>query len=73
MISISGSLSFVKMSSVPAKSVGHARFASQDPFIHCPIQSLLQSVLEVRSFYIERNYFVNQSFSFDMVQGENQP
>ena len=34
MISIPGSLSFV-MSSAPAKlSVGDARYASQDPFIH---------------------------------------
>ena len=57
MISILGSLSFFKlvmMSSSPAKSVGDARYISQDPFIrefiqHCPIQSLLQSVLGVRS------------------------
>ena len=53
-----GSLSFAKlvmMSSALAKSAGDARYASQDPFIHCPIQSRLQSVLEVRSLYVERN------------------
>ena len=62
MISIPGSLSFAKlvmMSSTPAKSAGDARHASQDPFIHgnqrCPIQSRLQSVLGVRSFYVESN------------------
>ena len=61
MISIPGSLSFVKlvmMSSIPAKSVGGGggwcRYTSQDPFIHgfiqhCPIQSRLQSVLGVCS------------------------
>ena len=59
MISIPGSLSFAKlvmMSSTPAKSVGAARCASQDPFIQCcPIQSRLQSVLGVRSCYVEHN------------------
>ena len=52
------SLSFSKlvmMSSDPAKSAGDARYASQDPFIHFPIQSRLQSVLRVRPFYVERN------------------
>ena len=56
-----GSLSFAKlvmMSSAPVKSAGDARYASQDPFIlgnqRCPIQSRLQSVLGVRSYYIER-------------------
>ena len=44
------------MSSAHAKSSGDAWYASQDPFIHCPIQSRLQSVLGVRSFYVERNY-----------------
>ena len=50
MISIPGSLSFAKlvmMSSAPAKSTGDARYASQDPFIHYPFQSRLQSVLGV--------------------------
>ena len=62
MISIPGSLSFAKlvmMSSAPAKSAGDARYASQVPLIHgnlrCPIQSQLQSILGVRSFYVERN------------------
>ena len=58
MILIQGSLSFAKlviMSSAPAKSVGDARYTSQDPFIHYPIQSRLQSVLGVRSFYIKCN------------------
>ena len=58
MISIPGSLSFAKlvmMSHAPAKSAGDARYASQDPFIRCIIQSRLQSVLGVRSFYVERN------------------
>ena len=60
MISIPGSLSFAKlaMSPAPAKSVGHARYASQDPFIQCcPIQSRLQSVLGVHSFFVECNKF----------------
>ena len=47
MISIQNSPSFaklVKMSSAPAKSVGDARYASQDALIHhgnqhCPIQT----------------------------------
>ena len=37
MISIPGSLSFVKlvmMSSAPAKFAGVARYTSQDPFLH---------------------------------------
>ena len=45
-----GPLSFAKlvmMSSAPAKSAGDARYASQDPF--SPIQSRLESVLEVRT------------------------
>ena len=56
-----GPLSFAKlvmMSSARAKSAGDARYASQDPFIQSeryPIQSRLQSVLEVRSFFIARN------------------
>ena len=57
-----GSLSFAKlamMSSAPAKSAGDARYASQDPFIllwiDFLIQSRLQSVLGVRSFYVEHN------------------
>ena len=63
MISIPRSLSFAKlvmMSSAPAKSVGDATYASQDPFIHgnqyCPIESLLQSALGVRSFYVKCNH-----------------
>ena len=60
MISIPDSLSFAKlmMSSAPAKSAGDARYASQDPIhslIDCFIQYRLQSVLRVRSFYVERN------------------
>ena len=62
MISIPGSLSFAKlvmMSSAPAKSSGDARYASQDPLIHLLIvpvlQTRLQSVLGVRSYYVERN------------------
>ena len=58
MISIPGSHSFAKlvmMSSAPAKSAGDARYAFQDPFIipsfvHCPLQSRLQTQLGVRSF-----------------------
>ena len=42
------------MSSAPAKSVGDARYASQDPFIQS-MMSQLQSVLGVHSFYVERN------------------
>ena len=43
------------MSSTPAKSAEDARYASQDPFIQCClIQSRLQSVLRVHSFYVER-------------------
>ena len=45
------------MSSAPAKSAGDVRYVSQDPFIDCPIQSRLQSVLGVCS--IERNYTCN--------------
>ena len=63
MISIPGFLSFAKlvmMSFTPAKSAGDARYVSQ---IHSfkainigyPIQSWLQSVLGVHSFYVERN------------------
>ena len=60
MISIPGSLSFAKlvmMSSAPAKSAGDARDASQIPSFNqrCPIQSRLQPVLVVHSFYVERN------------------
>ena len=58
MISIPGSLSFAKlvmMSSAPVKSAGDARYASQDPFIRCAVQSRLQTQLGVRSFYVERN------------------
>ena len=57
MISIPGSLSFAKlvmMSSTPAKSAEYARYASQDPFIDCPIQSRLQTQLGVCSFYVKR-------------------
>ena len=53
MISIPGSLSFAKlvmMSSAPAKSAG-----VPDTRPKSPIQSRLQSVLGVRSFYDERN------------------
>ena len=61
MILIPGSLAFTKlvmMSSSPAKSAGDARYVSQDPFIHslnqhCHIQSRLQSVLGVSSFFIK--------------------
>ena len=56
------SVSFAKlvmMSSAPAKSAGDSRYASQDPFIHgnqhYSIQSRLQSVIGVSSFYVERN------------------
>ena len=66
MISIPGSFSFAKlvmMSSAPAKSAGDARYMSQDPFIHgnkcCPIKSRLQSVLGVRSIYVECNKLMN--------------
>ena len=49
----------VMMSFTPAKSAGDARYTSQELFIHslidCPIQSRLQSVLGVRSLYVERN------------------
>ena len=61
MISIPGSLSFAKvvMLSAPVRSAGDARYASQKSFhslIDRPIQSRLQSVLKVLSFYVERNY-----------------
>ena len=59
MILIPGSLSFAKlvvMSSAPAKSAGNARYASQNQFnLRCPTQSRLQSVLGLRSLYVERN------------------
>ena len=58
MILIPGSFSFAKlvtMSFTPAKSAGDARYVSQDPFICFPIQSRLQSVLGVPSFYLKRN------------------
>ena len=58
------------MSSAPARSAGGARNVSQknlvpraslgpgneveDPFVHCPIESRLQALLGVRSFYVER-------------------
>ena len=56
-----GSLSFAKlvmMTSAPAKFVRDVRY---DPKIHsfnqrCPIQSGVQSVLGVSSFYVERKY-----------------
>ena len=51
-------LSFAKlvmMSSAPAKSAEDARYASQDPFIRCPIKSRLQTQLRVHSFWVERN------------------
>ena len=54
MISIPGSLSFAKlvmMSSAPVKSVGMPDTHPRS--IHCPIQSRLQSVLGVHSFYVE--------------------
>ena len=57
MISIPVSLFFAKlmmMSSAPEKSAGDARYATQDPFIHRLIQSRIQFVLGVRSFYVER-------------------
>ena len=59
MISNTGSLSFAKlvmMSSTPAKSAGDLRYVSHDPSIHgnqrCLIQSWLQSVWGVCSFYV---------------------
>ena len=60
MISIPGCLSFSKlviMSSAPAKSAGgpDTRLKIHSFGQRCPIQSRLQSVLEVRSFYVERN------------------
>ena len=61
MISIPGSLSFetkLMMSSASAKSAGDPRS------VHCPIQSRLQSVLGVRSYYVERNKFLSFFFSF---------
>ena len=67
MISIPGSLSFAKllmMSSALAKSAGDARYASQDSFIDCPIQSRLQSVLGVRSFCAERNNIWNMFLGY---------
>ena len=48
MISISISIS-ISMSSAPAKTAGDARYASQDPVIHCPNLHLDW----VRSFYTE--------------------
>ena len=55
-------LALVSMSSALAKSAGNATYASQDPFIHgnqyCPKESLLLSVLEVRSFYVNCNKFI---------------
>ena len=49
--------------SPPVKSRGDARYAAQDPFDYCPIQSRLQSVLGVRSFYVKRNYKFVSSFT----------
>ena len=72
MISMPGSLSFAKlvmMSSAPAKSAGDARYASQDPFIRWSIQSRLQSVLRVCSFYVERGEAPIFSWSFKPQEG----
>ena len=80
MISIPGSLSFVKlviMSSAPAKYAGDARYASQDPFNQfCPMKSRLQSVLGVRFFYVEHikyHYPIYRPISFSVggALGEN--
>ena len=71
VISIPGSFSFAKlvmMPSAPAKSAGDARYVSQDPFIRCPIQSRLQSVLGVRSFYDEHNKVKSFSYFRPAVQ-----
>ena len=70
MISIPGSLFFaevVMMSSGPAKSAG---MLDTRPKIHsvdqrCPIRSRLQSILGVRSYYVEHNktiYFIYFDF-----------
>ena len=59
LLVIRSSLFFAKlvmMSSAPAKSAGDARYTSQDPFIHYPIQSRSQSVLGVGSFYVKCNH-----------------
>ena len=73
-----GSLSFAKlvmMSSAPAKSAGDARYAFQDsfrfvdrstvPYKKLKIeQSRLQTVLGVRSFYVERNKIKEKTIPF---------
>ena len=71
MILIPGSLSFAKlkmMLSALAKSAGDARFATQVPFLYCPIQSRLQSVLAVRSFFLERTYKVFLRLKFAVLR-----
>ena len=60
-----GPLSFAKlamMSSAPAKSSGmpDTRPKIQSFNQRCPIQSRLQSVLGMRPFYVERNYFAGE-------------
>ena len=51
------------MSSAPKKSAGDARYTSQDPFIQ-PLNVVpynldrLQSVVRVRSFYVERKKYI---------------
>ena len=66
MISIPGSLSFAKlvmMSSGPANLRGMPDTRPKiHSFLDCPIQSRFQSVLGVRSFYVERNKFVYKNF-----------
>ena len=64
MNAIPGSLFFAKlvmMSSAPAKSAGvpdtRPKIHSFNP--HCSIQYRLQSVLGVRSFYVERKYSIS--------------
>ena len=65
-----GSLSFAKlvmMSSAPVRSVGDATYISQDPLIQSTFSHRIstQSVLGVRSFYVERIYLFISVFIVD--------
>ena len=61
MISIPGSLSFAKLVMMPSAPANSAGMPDTLPkihsFVYCPIQSLLQTKLGVRSFYVERNKY----------------
>ena len=57
IISIPGSLSFTKlvmMSSVPAKSTGDDRYASQDPFIQSTLSHTISTPICIRTAFFLR-------------------